>query len=752
MGHRPIPHRRRPPRRSDSRWSSVLFIGLLLIAALGSGAAVFVATAMPADFVRDQIIAQVRARTGRELVIAGPTSVTVFPSLGISMGDVTLSAPPGMEGEPLVRMEGLDAAVRLLPLFNREVAVEQLVLRRPVFELTIDVDGRKSWEFAALGGAPARARPVGLAEVGGRSTDAGGDLPADAREFRDNSSAGAAGGGQGMARLSQLALDDVRIENGTIRYSDKRSDVAYEATAVDVRLGLSTFDSPLTAAGKLTWRSEPIAFDARLSTVRLLMERRPTRLALALSGRPAEASYSGSLTVADGLDAEGAVTAKAASLRALARWLGAELPPARGYGPLDLSGQLRLAGTTATLGAASLSLDGATARGELNLTSGGARPVLSANLQISELDLNAYMSTGESTGEPAPDAAPPADEPDGPSAGGAPQSIDDLLDAPAPGARVKAYQRREGWSEEAIDLSALGLLDAEAKLSIGRLLIREIKIGQSQVSVTLNNRIAKATFAEVQLYEGKGRGFVTVDSTAPRTPSIGANIAVEGVAALPLLKDAAAQDWLAGTGRLTLAVAGQGSSERAIVETLNGKADFAFTDGAIVGINIAKILRGLGQGRIGGIESTPDERTDFSEFSASWTIANGTAQNQDLRLVSPLLRVAGGGAVMLPQRTIDYTLRPKLVASLAGQGGEEKVSGLEIPVRITGGWDKPDIAADLDSVLENPDQAVEAVKEIGKQFKGKNAEEIMKGLFGDDDETGSDGKKQKGLLEQFLKQ
>ena len=117
------------------------------------------------------------------------------------------------------------------------------------------------------------------------------------------------------------------------------------------------------------------------------------------------------------------------------------------------------------------------------------------------------------------------------------------------------------------------------------------------------------------------------------------------------------------------------------------------------------------------------------------------------------MRVTGAGAVHLPPRTIDYIVKPKIVASLQGQQGAQALDGLEIPVRISGPLAKPNIEPDLKGVLSDPNKAMETVKEIGKQFKGKNANEIVDQLLGKKSGDSSSGSSSsaKDLLNKFLK-
>ena len=91
----------------------------------------------------------------------------------------------------------------------------------------------------------------------------------------------------------------------------------------------------------------------------------------------------------------------------------------------------------------------------------------------------------------------------------------------------------------------------------------------------------------------------------------------------------------------------------------------------------------------------------------------------------------------LGQRQIDATLRPKLVGSLIGQSGTAaaagELAGLELPVRIRGPWERPQVTPDIDSVLKNPGQAVDALRELGRQIqqkgKGGGLDKLIDQLF-----------------------
>jgi AsmA protein len=269
-----------------------------------------------------------------------------------------------------------------------------------------------------------------------------------------------------------------------------------------------------------------------------------------------------------------------------------------------------------------------------------------------------------------------------------------------------------------------------------------VKTGPVRLSLALADGVARLILQEMLLYEGRGRGVAALDARG-QAPAITLNVLLEGISAQPLLKDALGFDWLEGRSTITVALTGQGASERQIVGTLSGKIDLATNGGTIDAIDVGKILRGIEQGRFAGLRVQQGEKTPFSELAGSFTISNGIADNQDLRLVSPNLRVTGAGSFNLPARSLDYTLRPK-VASLNASTDRAVInlSNVEVPVHIDGPWDKPNFS------LVGQEQILEAIKQIGKNIKSQDVQDAIKGLLGDD---GQQKVKPRDILEKLLK-
>jgi len=347
------------------------------------------------------------------------------------------------------------------------------------------------------------------------------------------------------------------------------------------------------------------------------------------------------------------------------------------------------------------------AEGGARLRLGGKRPYIEATLAADKLDLNTYLrAAGTKAGQ-----------------------------KPAADKKSTGTSGNGGWSTTAFDLSGLDAVDADIRLSTSQLLYEKIKIGNSALAVTLLDGVLKADLSDLRLYDGKATGKMTVKG-GKHSPVISAAFNSSSVAVLPFLKDAAGFNWVSGTGAMAISVTGRGKSPAGIVESLAGKGRVTFENGAIEGINIAQMIRGLKKGSLSGWNRKSSQSTDFSLLTSTFTIKRGIATIAELKMVGPLVRLTAGGKVDLPRKRLSIKAAPKLVASLEGQGGKDDLKGISIPVKIKGPWSAPEIVPDVKSLLKNPDAIVKGIQALGKKSKKLNKalkklkKKDIKGLIG----------------------
>ncbi|MES2128356.1 MAG: AsmA family protein [Pseudomonadota bacterium] len=256
--------------------------------------------------------------------------------------------------------------------------------------------------------------------------------------------------------------------------------------------------------------------------------------------------------------------------------------------------------------------------------------------------------------------------------------------APAAPATAKA------GPEPVIDLSGLKALHANGSLKIGSVKVA----GMQATALALELHAGGGKFAvspmTAKLYGGSLNGGITLDfANSASTPRIAVKQDLTGVKLGLLLKDAIKKEPVDGTGDVQLDVFTQGPTVTAMRKALGGTARLRLADGSVSGFNLAQMIRSakasVGMGAKDGT-STAADKTDFTELSGSFKIANGVAHNDDLSAKTPLFRLGGVGDIDIGRETIDYTVKATVVATLQGQGGPElqALKGLTVPVKLGG--------------------------------------------------------------------
>jgi AsmA protein len=498
----------------------------------------------------------------------------------------------------------------------------------------------------------------------------------------------ATGKGANPRALVESLAGNVIVDLGGIDVKDAPVGAISE---VKLAIALPGIESPPSVKGSVVYNEQRVNLDVTLDSLGKVLAGETFALTAAIASKHINLAYDGAVQQpVPGLD--GVLDVDVPSVGKLAAWLGQPLDASQpDPGPLTVHAVFAADGAKVALEEATIEGKALKVNVKGSFDGSGEVAQFAADVVVELADLNAYLPP-EKEGEAAAEAE-----------------------------AAPAGKKAEGWSEEPIDFSPLKQANGEAKITIGKILYKEVTIENGVITVSVQNGVLNAAIDKLGVAGGTVDIKVTIDASQPKAV-LAFQATIANTQALPLLKSFAGTDRLSGTANFNANGQAVGSNQKQIVETLNGGGGFKFLDGAIHGINIAETIRSLGS--LGFGEEGPPQKTDFAEISGTFNIVNGLLENRDFQMLAPLLRVTGAGLVPLPPQTVDYNAELKLVASTAGQGGDAALAGLPIPVSITGPWADPSYDVDWGSLLgaaaldparlaAMPDDMLEAAKGFG---------------------------------------
>lgn len=281
----------------------------------------------------------------------------------------------------------------------------------------------------------------------------------------------------------------------------------------------------------------------------------------------------------------------------------------------------------------------------------------------------------------------------------------DQLDADRYITKSETTTSTKSSADTPIDLSALKKLNASGEAKIGKLKLANVKTQNVNVGLKANGGVATVSPFSANLYQGSMNGLLKVDARA--TPVITFQQNMKNISIGPLMVDAINNDMLSGTGTVNVDVTTQGASVNALKKALAGSAALNLANGALKGVDIAGSIRDI-KSKVNFLKTKDasadnTKKTDFSELTATFSIKNGVAHNEDLAMKAPVLRLAKGdsrGDIDIGNETINYLAKPTIVKSLKGQGGADldDLSGIGIPVKITGTFASPKYGMDFAAI------------------------------------------------------
>lgn len=610
---------------------------------------------------------KVSEATGRSFTLGGDLRLSLFPWAGLAFSDLRLGAPPGFKEKDFIAVESFEFQVKLLPLLFKDIEVKHFVLVGPRIVLEKSKDGRANWEGLGKVKAGAPAKPEAKEKV-----------PEDI--------------GKGGLPIESLVVGTFTIEDGNLLWIDHAKGQRRELKDLNLRLDEISLEKPIRLSLSAFVEGKPFSLEGKLGPI----GKKPGEGSLDLD-------FSARVFETMDLKVQGQVTDVSTrpsydlnfqiepfSPRKLATAFDKPLPLTQTdpdvLKRLALKVTVQGSAQALTLKEGDLELDDSKLTFSANLKE-FSKPSVTFDLRLNHIDLDRYL--------PAPQDKP------GESKAAAPHG-------------------------KKTDYTPLRKLVVDGRVHIGKLKVKNARVQDLDLKIRGRKGVLSFDPLTMRLYDGSMTSKATLD-VRRNTPASNFTLQMNGVEARPLLKDLMDKDFLEGTMRAQIALAMTGDSAEKVKSTLNGKGEFRFNDGAIVGIDLAGMVRNI-QSAFGMEEKGRERpRTDFAELHAPFTINNGVFNTPNTTLLNPFLRVSAKGKADLVDETLDFRVEPNFVSSIKGQGDTKDRSGIAVPVLVTGTFSSPQFRPDLESLIKKSLQG-EVPDASGVKEVEEKAKRLIKGL------------------------
>jgi len=639
---------------------------------------------------KPEIEKKVAEAIGRPFTLGGDINLSLFPWAGLSFSDLHLGNPPGFKGKDFLSVKSFELRVKLIPLILKEIQVKRFVLDGPRIFLERRKDGLGNWE--GIGKLSDKATPKPQKEEGKPSkSKPGANFP-----------------------IKSLAVDEFAITNGFVQWNDHIKGGRKEVSDLALRLSDVSLDRPIHIAFAARLDNRPLSLEGDVGP----LGKEPGKISIPLDLavkvlEQVDVNLKGKIVEPiTRQEFDLAVKVSPFSPRKLMAALGQTFPittsDPKALNLVALSAKLKGDPKNVSVSDGTLDMDDSKLNFSTNVKE-FSRPDVTFDLNLDQIDLDKYLS---------PPSEKKSDE------------ENKKIKTPTQG-------------QKKIDYTLFRRLLLDGTIRVGKLKAHGAKIQDFYLKISGKNGLFHLDPITLNLYQGdvSSKGILDVREEIPKS---NIEIQAKGIQAGPMLKDLLKKDFLEGILKSEAAIRMTGDNPERIKRTLNGKGDLLFNDGAIVGIDLAGMVRNV-KATFGLDEKNAKKpRTDFAELHTPFTITNGVLDTPGTSLMSPFLRVTASGKADLVNEALDFIVEPKFVTTIKGQGDSMQRSGLMVPVLITGTFSSPKFRPDLKGMFE-------------KKFKGgisgpSDLKKIIKGEGSQTDQPASITDKTKGLKGVFFGQ
>ncbi|WP_037309498.1 AsmA family protein [Ruegeria halocynthiae] len=660
------------------KWLLRILFLILAVVGLVIGALLL----MPGDKLARILAEQVKAETGRDLILSGDVNLSFWPVLGVETGPVTFGNASWAGPQPMLSAESLAIGVEAAALINGDFRIKRVIADNPVLRLELS-DGHGNWELESAAPQPAAGQSTG-----------GGGTPTTPRPRAVT-----------LDRLELTGAQLIYVENGATKFS---------FSDVDLSASWPAATAPMVMKAQMAVPGGKVSVDLTIPDLPAYASGAVAPLTLDLAAPGGKVDFDGRVNLSGEMD--GKLQVKTTDTeRMLAAFGQAGVGVPLGLGRIaDVSGQM----TYTSEGRISVrnmvaQLDHNRLTGEVDIVISDP-PKITARLDGGDIDLSRFNE------------------------GSAP---DNPTSAPAGGGSGSATSESSGWSTAPIDASALALANGQIRLKAKSIAVPNLTLGPSDLTLSLDRSRAVLKMNPATLFSGQLNGQVVANNR--NGLSVGGNLQATDINIQQALSALGDVNRLSGSGSGSLEFLGVGQSEDQIMRSLSGKGNLNLGRGVINGFDLDRLMgRGEGTGSTTVFNSltasfTMDQGNLYNDdllMSLDNFRADGTgrvgigARDIDYLFTPVALRANSGKGISVPVRIVgpwsDPSVKPDLSKALEA-AAEAKVKELEDDAK----------QKVLEKVSDELGTTVTESEDIEDALKNKLEEEAKKGLlklFGSD--------------------
>ncbi|MEP5153456.1 AsmA family protein [Planktotalea sp.] len=309
---------------------------------------------LPGDKIASVAATQLSKQTGREVSISPDTSISFYPTLGVTTGPASIGTADWAKNGPLFTSDGLTIGVNVPALITGTIKVTKLEAKSPRVILERAADGRANWEFSPS----AEATIEDQTTVATETTDADGDQSFD------------------------LSLARALITDASLRYIDHAAGTDQSFEDIDLDLRWPDLGGAADVILGATPFGERVELDATIANIMGLTKGEQSALSGTLVAADASIKFEGvaSIKPEAAMQLTGSIPNAGAFLNALGQDPAA-LGLAADFDPnVSIDSQVSFDGTRLALRQMTLGLNDSTINGDADIVLALGEPQVTAKL------------------------------------------------------------------------------------------------------------------------------------------------------------------------------------------------------------------------------------------------------------------------------------------------------------------------------------------------------------------------------------